>query len=189
MKKGFTLVEVLVVVALVALFASVGRGIYVGTYKSMLVKKAARDLFLAAKYARILAIEEQRQCSVQLDSENNRFVVMIEKAGENGEENKQVIVKNSYCKPVEFGGDVKFEVIEIKSVNPLELWGIDEQKVIVFSPDGTAQTAVIQVGDGKSHMTVEVAAATGKAKLRAGLAKDVKTRTIDLDNHRLGYGI
>ncbi|MFC1676252.1 prepilin-type N-terminal cleavage/methylation domain-containing protein [Planctomycetota bacterium] len=186
---GFTIVEVLIVVVLVALLASVGGGIYVGTYKNMLVKKAARDLLLSAKYARILAIEEQSRCSIQLDVENNGFVVTIEKAGEDGEENEQVIVKNSYCRPVEFGGNVKFEVIQIKPVNPMDLLDIGKQNVIVFSPDGTSQTAVIQIGDGNNHMTVQVTAATGKAKLYARLAEEVKTRTIDLDNQRLGYGI
>ncbi len=189
MKTGFTIVEVLIVVILVALLASVGGGIYVGTYKNMLVKKAACDLMLAAKYARILAIEEQSQCSIQLDAQNNRFVVTIEKAGQNGGVNDQVIVKNSYCRPVEFGGNVKFEVIQIKPVNPMDFLDMGKQNVIVFSPDGTAQTAVIQIGNGKNHMTVQVTAATGKVKLYASQASEVKTRTIDLDNQRLGYGI
>ncbi len=187
MKTGFTIVEVLIVVVLVALLASAGGGIYVGTYKNMLVKKAARDLMLAAKYARILAIEEQSQCSVQLDAENNRFAVVIERSGQDGEENEQVIVKNSYCRPVEFGGNVKFEVIQIKPVNPMDFLDMGKQNAIVFSPDGTAQTAVIQIGDGKNHMTVQVTAATGKVKLYARLAEDIKTRTVDLDNQRLGY--
>ncbi len=52
---GFTIVEMLVVVVIIALIASVGGGIYVGTYKRMLVEKAARDFVLAAKYATIPA--------------------------------------------------------------------------------------------------------------------------------------
>ncbi len=186
---AFTIVEVLIVVVLVALLASAGGGIYIGTYKNLLVKKAARDLMLAAKYARILAIEEQSQCSIQLDAQNNRFVVTIEKAGQNVGENDQVIVKNSYCRPVEFGGNVKFEMIQIKPVNPMDLLDMGKQNAIVFSPDGTSQTAVIQIGDGKNHMTVQVTAATGKVKLYASQASEVNTRTIDLDNQRLGYGI
>ncbi len=48
-KRGFTIIEVLVVITIIALIAGVGSGFYIGTYKRMLVEKAARDFFLAAK--------------------------------------------------------------------------------------------------------------------------------------------
>ena len=49
---GFTLVEVLVVVVIIGLLGGLGGGVYIGTYKKLLVEKAARDFFLTAKYAR-----------------------------------------------------------------------------------------------------------------------------------------
>ena len=59
MKSGFTIVELLVVITIIALLAGIGGGFHIGTYKRMLVEKTARDLFLAAKYARIMAIENR----------------------------------------------------------------------------------------------------------------------------------
>ena len=40
---GFTIIEVLVVITIIALIAGVGGGFYIGTYKRMLVEKAARE--------------------------------------------------------------------------------------------------------------------------------------------------
>jgi hypothetical protein len=62
-----------------------------------------------------------------------------------------------------------------------EVFPIDEQRAIVFSPNGTAQSAIIQIGDGKNHYTVSICAATGKAKMHFGTAEKVEVSTIDLD--------
>jgi ribosomal protein L2 len=69
----------------------------------------------------------------------------------------------------------------------LETTTDDEEQAIVFSPDGTAQPAVIQIGDGKTHYTISISTATGRAKMYFGAAEDLKTGTdvrigtIDLD--------
>jgi hypothetical protein len=52
---------------------------------------------------------------------------------------------------------------------------------IVFSPNGTAQMAVIQIGNGKTHYTISVSAATGRAKMVYGTAEKVKPTSVDLD--------
>ena len=56
---GFTLIELLVVIAIISLMASVGGGMLLGTYKKLNVDKAASNLFLTAKYARMMAVEQQ----------------------------------------------------------------------------------------------------------------------------------
>jgi hypothetical protein len=40
---------------------------------------------------------------------------------------------------------------------------------------------MIQIGDGKNHYTASICAATGKAKIHFGTAKEAKMGTIDLD--------
>ena len=83
--------------------------------------------------------------------------------------------------PVEFDGDVKFENVQITPIDSEEAGETGEQRTIVFSPNGTAQSAVIQIGDGKNHYTTSICAATGRAKMEFGTAKEAKTGTIDLD--------
>jgi len=175
---GFTLVEVLVVVVIIALLGGLGSGIYVGTYKRILVEKAARDFVLAAKYARIMAIERQRQYKIELDTANGGFYLAFEELNVETQQTEQAIVRDLYSKPVEFVGDVKFEDMQI---TPIGLEEADEETAIVFLPNGTAQSAVIQIGDGKNHYTVSICAATGKARVHRGTAEEAEIGTVDLD--------
>ena len=178
---GFTIVEILLVVALIALIAGVGGGIYAGTYKNTLAKKSARDFLLAAKYARILAIERAGRCKIELDTAGNRFWLVVDELNEETGRTEQVPVRDWYFKPVEFGGDVKFENVQITPIDSEEAGETGERRTIVFSPNGTAQSAVIQIGDGKNHYTTSICAATGRAKMEFGTAKEAKTGSIDLD--------
>ena len=179
---GFTLVEVLVVVVIISLLAGLGGGIYVGTHKRILVEKAARDFVLTAQYARIMAIEKQRQYKILLDAANNGFHLTTTQLDEEGEQTELMVVKDSFCRPVEFEGEVKFEDIQITPIGMETTTETDEdEQVIVFSPNGTAQSVVIQIGDGKTHYAVTISAATGKTKVYSGTTEDVEVVTIDLD--------
>jgi type II secretion system protein H len=177
-RNGFTIIEVLVVITLIALIAGVGGGFYMGTYKRLLVEKTARDFFLAAKYARIMAIEKQKPYRIELDTTNGGFCLAFDQFNEETEQTERTIVRDLYSKPVEFAGTVKFEDIQITS---LGTQANDEQKAIVFLPNGTAQPAIIQIGDGENHYTVNINAATGKAAVYPGTVKDIEITTFDLD--------
>ena len=152
-RYGFTIAEMLVVVVIIALIASVGGGIYVGTYKRMLVEKAARDFVLAAKYARIMAIERQKPYKIKLsaadatEATNNGFGLVIDEFNQETEQTEQVVVRDLYFKPVEFAGDVKFEGVQITPAGWEATTETEETREIVFSPSGTADSAVIQIGD------------------------------------------
>ena len=178
---GFTIAEMLLVVVLIVLIAGVGGGFTVGTYKKMLTEKAARQFFLASKYARITAIERQSICRIELDTENNSFALIVEQLNSQTGETEKVGVQDIFFRPVQMAGDVEFEGVKIDSAVSEELLEQAESRSIAFSPDGTAQSAVIQIGDGKNHITVSISAATGKVKMYPGTAQEVKVGTIDLD--------
>jgi type II secretory pathway pseudopilin PulG len=177
---GFTLTEVLLVVLIIALVGGVGGGIYVGTHKRMEVEKAARDFLLTAQYARIMAIEQQRRYTLQLDAANDKFWLAAEQWNEESGQTTQVIVQDYYCRPVEFTGDVKFEDVKIAAVG-IETTETNEGDAIVFSPDGTAWAAVVQIGDGKTHYAINVDAATAKATVYFGTVEKIQTSSVDLD--------
>lgn len=178
---GFTIAEMLIVAALIALLAAAGGGIYVGTYRHSLVKKSARDFLLTARYARIVAVERQRPCSLEIDETNGRFWLRVDVPNEQSEETEKVIVRDFYTRPVEFGGDVKFESVQVSSGDSEQTFMPERQREIIFQPDGTAQAAVIQIGDGENCYSVSISAATGKAKVCFGAADKVEVTTIDLD--------
>jgi prepilin-type N-terminal cleavage/methylation domain-containing protein len=179
--QGFTLTEILLVVAIIAMVAGLGGGYCVGTYKRLLVEKTARQLLLMATYARIMAIEQQRPYEMQVDAGNRGFLLATTEVNPQTGETERIIVKDFYCRPVEFEGDVKFEQVLLTTATGEESQGTDGEQKVVFLPNGSAESAVLQIGDGKSHYTVAVVAATGKATLSAGTAKDIEMVSIDLD--------
>jgi prepilin-type N-terminal cleavage/methylation domain-containing protein len=177
---GFTLIEVLLVVAIIALLSGLGGGMYVGTYKGLLVEKAARHFLLMARYARIAAIEHQQPYELQLNPEKGFLLTTTRQNAVTGQ-TEVVYVKNYYCRPVEFEGDVKIEDLKTARSSVGLLEEVEQELKIVFLPNGTAQDAVVQIGDGKTHYSIAIVASTGRTRLYAGQAGNVKNATIDLD--------
>jgi prepilin-type N-terminal cleavage/methylation domain-containing protein len=175
---GFTIIELLLVVSIIALMAGASGAMYFGTYKRMLVEKAAREVLLAAKYARVIAIEKQTRCKLLLDNTNNRYLLTVPGAGSQADGADNVIT-DQYAKPRQFAGDVKFEEIQITS-RALASDGAAED-VVVFRPNGTADMTVLQIGDGKNHCTVYISAATGKGRIESGEAMETGLEVLDLD--------
>ena len=179
--RGFTLIEILLVAAIITMIAGLGGGYCIGTYKQLLVEKTARQLLLMATYARIMAIEQQRPYELQLDAGNKGFLLTTTGVNEQTGETQRTIVRDYYCRPVEFEGDVKFEDVILPTMMGTPSEGADQEEKVVFLPNGSAESAVLQIGDGRSHYAIAVVAATGKATLYAGTAKDVEMVSIDLD--------
>lgn len=167
---GFTLVELLMVAVIVALLAGATVKVAMGTYKKMAIERSAKEIMLAAKYARIAAVEKGQTYELIFDAGQKAFALVH---GGNP-------VSNQYTKPGSLTGDAVFEKISIASFSQT---GSDdgEYNAIAFNSDGSADAAVIQLGDGKNQYTIYISPATGKAKIVAGVADDEMTGVIDLD--------
>ncbi len=181
--RGFTLVELLLVVAIVALLGSVGGGMYMGSYERVLVEKAARQFLLTAKYARIMAIERGQPYELNLDTEAKAFAVTTTQWNEETGTGETEIVRDYYCKPVELEGNVSFEVVKIATLLAGPTSDEAAGQKIVFRPDGSAESALVQLGDGQTHYTVAILASTGKVRLNVGTADEVKMVVVDLDQN------
>lgn len=180
-QHGFTLVELLVVIAIISLMASVGSGMLLGTLERLKVDKAANNLLLTAKYARMMAVERQRRYTLCMDVLNNGFYLVTTLFDEETGQIGQIIVRDPYCKPVTFEGNIRFKGIQITPIGLETFMETEDLQTIVFSPDGTAQSAVVQIGNEKIDYTLSINAATGKAKLVLGTVENVKVTTVDLD--------
>ncbi len=181
MQRGFTIPEVLLVVLVIGLITGAGTGLYVGTFKSMKVKKGVQDFLLTAQYARIMAMEQQTPYRMELDLANQGFWLTTLQWDEDSEQVELQIVRDVFCKPVQFEGEVIFEDVVIVP-NDWEVESESEdQQTIVFSPDGTAQSTVVQIGNGTTHYAISISAATGRAKAYFGTIENVKVMTTDLD--------
>lgn len=180
-QHGFTLVELLVVIAIISLMASVGSGMLLKSWERLKIDKTASNLLLTAKYARMMAVEQQRRYTLCLDVLNNGFYLMTTLYDEQTGQIGDIIVQDPYCKPIAFEGNITFEDIKIIPIGLETFSESEELSTIVFLPDGTAQSAIIQIGNEKIHYALSVTAATGKAKLVFGTAENVKASTTDLD--------
>ena len=180
-RRGFTLVELLLVVAIIAMIGSLGGGMYMGSYKRLLVEKAARQFLLTAKYARVTAIEQAQPYELLLNVAEKGFAVTTTQWNQETGVGETVVVRNYYCKPVELEGDVEFEAVNIATLAGEETTDTESQQKITFLPNGSAESAVIQFGDGDTHYTVAIIASTGKASLHEGMAEEIETAVVDLD--------
>ena len=173
----------MLVIAIVVLLGGLGSGMYVGTHKKLLVEKASRQFLLMARYARIAAVEEQQPFDLEFDKDTG-FLLTTTRQNEATGQTEKINVKNYYCRPVEFEGDVKFEDARITAMTAEPLAEAEQEQKITFWPNGTAQSAVVQIGDGQTHYTIAIVASTARATLYWGPAdkiKSVKNVTVDLD--------
>ncbi len=194
-KQGFTMVEMLVVVAIIGLIASATAGLYMGTFKNMQLEKSAKEIYLAAKYARLAAVEKQIECRLVIDKAEGRFFVYYKETDQESKEEKEVIVSNPYTKPVTLPEGVTIEdvmIVRSAQLNASESISDkdedDSGNIVVFTASGTADCAVIKIGNGKTSYTVTVSPATGRVKIGRG-EKEMPLDIIDLDELERGNNL
>jgi len=191
---GFTLIELLAVTALIGLLSGMTIMRYVKMGTQTLLTNQTRQIYLAAKYARITAVEKQKSYVLMLDQTGRQIVVgplpqeqtassetaalstpAVSQASVAQEptETEPSVVKNAYVRPVVLNDKLMIEQFLVDGQTTA-------QSQCIFYPDGTAQGCVIQLGDGLHHASVLVTQ-TGRARLKMEAAKQIQTGRVDLD--------
>ncbi len=195
--RGFTLIELLAVSVLIGLFAGMSIMRYAKLGTKTTLTNQTRQIYLAAKYARIAAVEKQKPFVLRLDETGRQIVVgpleQEQAAPTDGQEllpsmasqtsqasltqqamePEPLVVKNAYVKPVLLHDKLMLEQFLVDGQNTIE-------SQCVFYPDGTAQACVIQLGDGIRHASVFVTQ-TGRASMKMEAAQQIQTGRVDLD--------
>lgn len=137
-RQAFTLIEILVVLAIITIMLAVGIPFLRGGSQRMRLKSALRGSISLLNYARAEAISRRRW--VKVDLKDNCLVSMI-KSGENWDD-----MDRTYCFPK--GLDVQWQGIN----------------AIVFFPSGEAESAgCIEIAnDTGKHCLVCVSSLSGK---------------------------
>ncbi len=181
---GFTLTELLAVIAVVALAAGLGGTSMVNTYRRLVVEKGARDVFSLMRYAKVAAVEYQSTVILKFDQQENRAWLETDLTDSLTGVRQRQIIRNSFCRPATLAAGVSFQ--NLLSLAPTaedraEAEPDEGEEGIRFLPNGTATDVAVQIGNERYQYTVVLVAATGRARLQTGPIQDVSPTTIDLD--------
>jgi prepilin-type N-terminal cleavage/methylation domain-containing protein len=171
--NGFTLLELVVTAALIALLTSATWVTYTRTWKQWVLRQNAQQLYLAARYARVLAIEGRKPCQLVIDQQKSAIYILQESDESEGE----TLVSNVWHRSVLLADSVRIERITTLDANSV---GAPKGE-ITFHPDGSADAVSVQVGNGIRCYTIQIQAATGRAKLLDGAIITYEPERIDLD--------
>ena len=170
---GFTLVELTAAAALLALLTSAAFITYNQTWRHWALRQNAQQFYLAARYARVLAIESRQSCQLVVDSQNRRYYIIQSDA----RQDETAMISNLWHRPGKLDESVAFEqVLVIRS----EATG-QSGSMITFRPDGSADAATVQLGNGQRAYTVQISPATARATLIAGTVETYEADQVDLD--------
>ncbi len=154
---GFTLIELLVVIVIMTILTGISAGIFTGANKKLEVQKASNSLLMMAQYARMSAVEQQRAYKLYIDNANHEFYLVTTLFDEESETAEEIVIQESLCAPVVLEGSVIIEDVRVLSNDYDTARMPNNMYVIAFSPDGTSQSAVVQIGDNeKTHYTLSV---------------------------------
>jgi len=168
---GFTLIE-LTAAALIALLSAAAFVSYAQSWRHSALRHNAQQLYLAARYARVLAIKSGRAAKLVIDRDNNAFFI----AQDDADTGQTMRISNLWQRPVTLSESVAFEQILLINASSQTAQG-----AIVFRPDGSADAATVQLSNGVRRYTVQISAATGRATLLDGLGQAATPDQIDLD--------
>jgi type IV fimbrial biogenesis protein FimT len=74
-KSGFTLLELMTVIGIMAVLATIAIPNFLGWLPKYKLGSAARDILSAMQYARLVAVKENVDVRVNFDTDNNNFLI------------------------------------------------------------------------------------------------------------------
>lgn len=179
-RRGFTFLEMMVVVAILVVFTILAAPAMRGPHEKNKLRAAARDIVSTMRYARAAAILNEAVISVELDLNNHRRRLDLQAIGQKSLKKK----KKSWGKPkkdetlkddLEYWVDLPDRVIIAKVYS----WEEPDRKTNVarirFYPDGSASDSAVVLQNSVGHkMTIVVNRATAVPEIVAGVPSELR---------------
>ncbi len=140
--QGFTLLEILVVFAIISLLLAIVPPLLPGVIASTNVKSAARELAASLKHVRSQAIDRQKETTLILNIEKNNYLI------------------NKKSRNLKIPEDASLSLITAKSEQLSEHEG-----QIRFFPDGSSTGGQIKLAHAKREYLIDVHWLTGRVKI------------------------
>jgi len=177
--KAFTIIELLIVVVIIGVIGAMSSGYFADTVKKTRLAKAANELAMAGKYARILAIDYHTTSKLCIGESSGEFYVSSKMPAQSDEAHAEIVVSNSYSRKTELPDGCVFEKINITPIAQNQ--NETEDNVVSFYPSGNCDLATIQIGDGERSYTISFERISGKYKITDGIIEHNLSKIVDLD--------
>ena len=99
-QQGFTLAEVIMVLAIIGILAAIAIPNFLSWLPNMRLKAAARDLYSSMQKARAEAIKTNRSHAIVFDTANNRYVLC---SSPGADDNWSTLADNTVVETTDFG--------------------------------------------------------------------------------------
>lgn len=195
--KGFTLIEAVVVVVLMVVLGGMVVMSLAGTMETAGLRESARRLLVSAQYARAYAATRATRCRLVLDTQTQRFyleheVDPIQQPGQFEPITQDLMRPQTLERGVRFGAiyiesqqaaesaDTASDVAPAATAATVD--GTTAQAAAVtFSPNGSADAAIIELTNGRRSGSIRIAPTTGRAEWVDGQADEMLSDRYDLD--------
>lgn len=164
-RHAFTLIEIMVVVAIIAVLSAMAVPSLMGSYRKAELADQTQQLYDAARYTQRMAVVKQRTLRLVLvlqDPEHDgRSSYHIELASTDLDEPEAYTKANGgSVKPTVFPETLR--LLDVKLGNGEAEWS--DTLAVRFFADGSADGAVIQLGDDQRVRSIVIDAATGRVE-------------------------
>jgi type II secretion system protein H len=187
-QAGFTLIEIMLVVMIIAVMTGISMPLMKGTFQSARIKAASREVAGFLRLARNTAVLRERPCEIRFNLEKDQYwlVLLDENANEEDlnkrqerRERQELKIGEDAASVHELPKDVHFAVIYSGA-------SVTEDKKlprVIYYADGSSTPATIVVQDKKKRaFNIEVYQTTGMARVEEGMPVQLP------DKSKLYYG-
>ena len=179
-RAAFTLAEIIVVVILAAALMAAAVGFYARGHHARNLDKSAHELLNTARYARVLAIEQQQTCQLLIERNQARFCLAREQFDQTQNAWLDTPIKNHFTRPTQLPSSIRFGRVHVNAQDP-DRHSDPDRCCVEFGPAGECDGAIIELTNGQVKRTLVIAPATGQARLYTGEPKQTLGQVIDLD--------
>ena len=177
--RAFTVVELMVVVVIVSVLATMVVPRLHGSAASARLRSAASRLLVTAQYGRDFAARRRCQCRLMFDLGRQCYALAYQtEPGRRPNEFRPL--RSGLGRTERLGESLRFGKLWIE---PRRRRGPAQRRRdwITFDPTGQADAAVLEITDGRRSYSIVVAPHTGRARLAEGKVRELPNDRRDLD--------
>ena len=178
-KVGFTIVELIVVVVLVGVVATMIAPRFSRGVGAARLRESARRLLATAQYARDFAVTRRCDCRLVLDENEQRYALAcqedpVHRPGEFS------ALRSGVGRAERLPEGLRFSRVWIEPRNRSDETS-SQRDWIVFDPLGRADAAIVQITDGTHTYSMLVSPSSAKVRLADGEIGELPNDRWDMD--------